>query len=103
PPSLVLARCLGRRPSSQSMSRGLSATRSPARVLILTASVGEGHDLPARTLAAQLLGEAPETDVVISDGLAPMGRFIEAVSASAPRVIFYRGQWIWDAAFWVVA
>ena len=75
----------------------------PARVLILTASVGEGHDLPARTLAAQLGAEAPDTDVVIRDGLAPMGRTIGAVSESAPRVVFYRGEWIWDAAFWLFA
>jgi UDP-N-acetylglucosamine:LPS N-acetylglucosamine transferase len=81
----------------------LIATRIPARVLILTASVGEGHDLPARTLAAQLRAEDPDTDVVVSDGLAPMGRVIGALSESAPRVIFYRGQWIWDAAFWVFA
>jgi processive 1,2-diacylglycerol beta-glucosyltransferase len=81
----------------------LSATRSPARVLILTASVGEGHDLPARTLAEQLRVEAPETDIVISDGLAPMGRVIRAFSETAPGVIFYRGQWIWDAAFSVFA
>lgn len=78
-------------------------TRSPARVLILTASVGEGHDLPARTLAAQLRAEASETDVKISDGLAPMGKVIRAVSESAPRVVFYRGQWLWDAAFWLSA
>lgn len=78
------------------------ATR-PVRVLILTASVGEGHDLPARTLAAQLRAEAPDTDIVISDGLAPMGRVIRVFSESAPGVIFYRGQWIWDAAFSVFA
>ncbi len=77
------------------------ATHRPARVLILTASVGEGHDLPARTLAAQLRVEAPETEVVISDSLVPMGRVVRAVSERAPRVVFYRGQWIWDAAFWL--
>ena len=44
------------------------------RVLILTASVGEGHDLPARTLAEQLRREAPGTEVVIEDGLRAMGK-----------------------------
>jgi UDP-N-acetylglucosamine:LPS N-acetylglucosamine transferase len=75
----------------------------PPRVLILTASVGEGHDLPARTLAEQLREEAPDVDVVTEDGLAAMGRAVVAVSESAPRVVFYRFDWLWDVGFWVFA
>jgi processive 1,2-diacylglycerol beta-glucosyltransferase len=71
--------------------------------LILSASVGEGHDLPARTLAAQLRTERPGVEVVIEDGLAPMGRFITAVSADAGRVVFFRFQWLWDLGFWFFA
>ena len=44
------------------------------RVPILTASVGEGHDLPARTLSDQLRAEDPSVDVVVEDGLRAMGR-----------------------------
>jgi UDP-N-acetylglucosamine:LPS N-acetylglucosamine transferase len=73
------------------------------RVLILTASVGEGHDLPARTLAAQLREEEPEVEIVVADGLAPMGRFVEAISADAGRVVFYRFQWVWDFGYWFFA
>jgi UDP-N-acetylglucosamine:LPS N-acetylglucosamine transferase len=75
----------------------------PPRVLILTASVGEGHDLPARTLADQLAEEAPDVEVVTEDGLAVMGRAVVAVSESAPRVVFYRFDWLWDVGFWVFA
>jgi processive 1,2-diacylglycerol beta-glucosyltransferase len=75
----------------------------PLRVLILTASVGEGHDLPARTLAAQLRAEQPGVEVVTADGLAPMGRFVTAISADAGRVVFFRFQWLWDLGFWVFA
>jgi UDP-N-acetylglucosamine:LPS N-acetylglucosamine transferase len=71
------------------------------RVLILTASVGEGHDLPARTLAAQLQAEAPGTEVVIEDGLVAMGRGFVLASERAAGVVFYRFQWVWDAAFWL--
>jgi UDP-N-acetylglucosamine:LPS N-acetylglucosamine transferase len=71
------------------------------RVLILTASVGEGHDLPARTLASQLLLEAPDTDVVIEDGLRAMGRVFVLVNERAPGVVFHRFRWLWDAAFLV--
>jgi UDP-N-acetylglucosamine:LPS N-acetylglucosamine transferase len=75
----------------------------PPRVLILTASVGEGHDLPARTLAEQLREEAPDVEVVTADGLAAMGRAVVAVSESAPKVVFYRFDWLWDVGFWVFA
>lgn len=73
------------------------------RVLILTASVGEGHDLPARTLAAQLRAERAETKVVIEDGLAAMGRLFVAINERAPRVIFYRLLWVFDLSFWLFA
>jgi UDP-N-acetylglucosamine:LPS N-acetylglucosamine transferase len=75
----------------------------PPRVLILTASVGEGHDLPARTLAAQLSAERPDVEVITKDGLAPMGRVITAISADAGRVFFFRFEWLWDLGFWVFA
>lgn len=75
----------------------------PPRILILTASVGEGHDLPARTLAAQLHNEEPLADVVIADGLAAMGRAVIAVSESAPQVVFFRFEWLWDVGFWTFA
>ncbi len=72
-------------------------------MLILTASVGEGHDLPARTLAAQLRAERPDVEVVTRDGLEPMGRVVTAISADAGRVVFFRFLWLWDLGFWVFA
>jgi UDP-N-acetylglucosamine:LPS N-acetylglucosamine transferase len=74
-----------------------------ARVLILTASVGAGHDRPAETLAAQLLAEEPGVEVMVENALAAMGRAVAAVSEGAARVVFYRFQWIWDLGFWVFA
>jgi processive 1,2-diacylglycerol beta-glucosyltransferase len=71
--------------------------------LILTASVGEGHDLPARTLAAQLRAERPEVDVITKDGLAPLGRVITAISDDAAHVAFLRFPWLWNLGFWVFA
>jgi len=73
------------------------------RVLILTASVGEGHDLPARTLAAQLASESPDAEIVTEDGLVPMGRFVTAISADSGRIVFFRLQWLWDVGFWFFA
>ncbi|HZT92244.1 MAG TPA: hypothetical protein VFA05_09410 [Gaiellaceae bacterium] len=72
-----------------------------ARVLVLTASVGEGHDLPARTLSDQLRAEAPDVEVVVEDGLRAMGRAFVLVNEQAPGVVFHRLQWLWDASFWL--
>lgn len=72
-----------------------------SRVLILTASVGEGHDLPARTLADQLRSEDPEVDVVVEDGLRAMGRGFVLINERAAGVVFFRFRWLWDAAFWL--
>ncbi len=71
------------------------------RVLILTASVGEGHDLPARTLAAQLREECPGVEVVTEDGLQVMGKAFVLVNERAPGVVFFRFRWLWDATFWL--
>lgn len=74
------------------------------RVLILSASVGEGHDRPAQTLAAQLRDEnRADVEIVIEDCLAAMGRSVRAVSEDAARLVFYRFQWVWDVGFWVFA
>ena len=73
------------------------------RVLIVTASVGEGHDLPARTLATQLGEECPDAEVIVEDCMAALGRVVAAVSKDAPRVIFYRVGWLWDLGFWFFA
>lgn len=75
----------------------------PRRVLILTASVGEGHDLPARLLAEQLRAELPTVDVVVEDCVPAMGRAVALVSEGAPGVVFYRFRWLWDVGFWFFA
>ena len=50
------------------------------RVLILTASVGEGHDLPARTLADRIACEVPGVRILYTSGYtdaAAEGPFIQ--------------------------
>jgi UDP-N-acetylglucosamine:LPS N-acetylglucosamine transferase len=32
-----------------------------------------------------------------------MGRIVAALSAGAPRIVFYRLQWLWDIGFWFFA
>jgi processive 1,2-diacylglycerol beta-glucosyltransferase len=71
------------------------------RILILTASVGAGHDQPAATLAAQLRDEHPGVEVITQDAVAAMGRAVGALSEDAATVVFYRFQWVWDVGFWL--
>ena len=40
------------------------------KILIFSASIGEGHDLPARVLARGIAAEDPAAEVEIVDGLA---------------------------------
>ena len=46
------------------------------RVLILTADIGEGHDLPARMINADLEKEVPGAEVKIDNGLEAMGKLL---------------------------
>jgi UDP-glucose 4-epimerase len=49
------------------------------KVLILTADIGEGHDLPARALDRELKAEHPGSEVEIVDGLRAMGRLVTSL------------------------
>jgi UDP-N-acetylglucosamine:LPS N-acetylglucosamine transferase len=80
----------------------LSPGRSP-RVLILTASVGAGHDLPAQTLADQLRSEDPGAVIVTKDALAAVGGIVKALSADAAEIFFFRFHVVWDVGFWLFA
>jgi UDP-N-acetylglucosamine:LPS N-acetylglucosamine transferase len=79
------------------------APKAPPRVLILTASVGAGHDEPAQTLAAQLRTEHPGAEIITKDALAAIGGIVKILSADAPGIVFYRFQVVWDVGFWFFA
>ena len=65
--------------------------------------MGEGHDAPARRLAAQLRAEQPDVVVEIEDCLGVMGKTVSAISEGAAKVVFFRFLWLWDVGFWVFA
>jgi processive 1,2-diacylglycerol beta-glucosyltransferase len=50
---------------------------APPRVLVLSASIGEGHDLPARVLVADLLERRPDAFAPIVDSLKVAGPLVE--------------------------
>jgi UDP-N-acetylglucosamine:LPS N-acetylglucosamine transferase len=75
--------------------------RAP-RILILSASIGEGHDLPARVLADDLRERAPAAEVSVVDGLRAVGGFVEwAIMSGSP----FHSKWgnrIFDLEFWLI-
>jgi UDP-N-acetylglucosamine:LPS N-acetylglucosamine transferase len=65
-------------------------------VLILTTDIGEGHDLPARQLAAALAEEWPGTEIRIVDGLEEMGPILSAVLKDNSRAAISAPPWLFD-------
>ncbi len=75
------------------------------RVLVLSASVGEGHDLPARVLAEGLRARDPAAEVEIADVLALVGGALRRVAEDSMRDTFGAGRmhWLFDAQYLLFA
>jgi UDP-glucose 4-epimerase len=74
----------------------------PPRVLVLTADIGEGHDLPARIIKADLEEEIPNVEVEIANGLDAMGKICASVLRSGSKVTFRWMPWLFDAQYWLI-
>jgi UDP-glucose 4-epimerase len=72
------------------------------KVLLLTADIGEGHDLPARIIKADLEEEVPTAKVEIANGLEAMGRLISAVVRGGSRFTFRWTPWLFDIQYWLI-
>lgn len=68
-------------------------------ILILTASIGEGHDLPARALAEGIAGEDPGAQVEIVDALAIVGGLVERIVLGSSRFDSVSGSRLFDLEF----
>ncbi len=78
-----------------------SEERAP-RVLVLTADIGEGHDLPARIIKADLEQEIPGAEVEIANGLEAMGRISSSVARDGSRFTFRWMPWLFDLQYWLI-
>jgi UDP-N-acetylglucosamine:LPS N-acetylglucosamine transferase len=74
---------------------------SPPRILIFSAAIGEGHDGPARQLAARIAELEPTAEVGIADFLAlsPLIRWFAIGGSSFHSAI---GSRIFDLVFWLI-
>lgn len=81
------------------------ATRSeerPPRVLVLTADIGEGHDLPARIIKSDVEEEIPGAEVEIVNTFDATGRIVSAIVRGGSRVTFRWMPWVFDVQYWLL-
>jgi UDP-glucose 4-epimerase len=80
-----------------------SAEGRPPRVLVLTADIGEGHDLPARIIKADIEAEIPDAEVEIANGLEAMGRVVSGIVRGGSRITFRWMPWLFDIQYWLIS
>jgi processive 1,2-diacylglycerol beta-glucosyltransferase len=78
--------------------QGLIPLPSP-RILIFSASIGEGHDLPARVLAEGISKEAPDAEVEIVDSLAVVGWLTRRLVMDTSRFHSKWGSRLFDLSY----
>jgi len=68
----------------------------PRHVLIISADIGEGHDLPARAVAREFKDEEPDAQVSIVNGLPAMGLFLTRLLRENSAFMFRWVPWWFD-------
>jgi UDP-glucose 4-epimerase len=84
------------------LSGATRAEERPPRVLVLSADIGEGHDLPARIIKADLEAEVPGVEVDIENGLEAMGKLSATVLRNGSKVTFRWMPWLFDIQYWLI-
>lgn len=73
------------------------------KVVIFSADIGAGHDLPARVLRDAIVDRRPDAEATIVDTLACAGPVARAVVRDGLEVILQRLPWLYDAEYWLIA
>src|SRR5579884_2162859 len=68
----------------------------PRQILIISADIGEGHDLPARAVAREFHDEDPDAQVSIVNGLPAMGAVLTRVLRENSAFMFRWIPWWFD-------
>jgi UDP-N-acetylglucosamine:LPS N-acetylglucosamine transferase len=77
----------------------LAPPRDEPRILILSAAIGAGHDLPAQVLRDGLLAARPGAHVEIRDVLTEAGGLLERLGAQEAPLRNRRLQWLFDLEY----
>jgi UDP-N-acetylglucosamine:LPS N-acetylglucosamine transferase len=73
------------------------------RVLIFTADIGEGHDLPARALRDAIVADRPDVEVTILDALDSAGPGARLLVRRGAEFLLARLPWLFNVQYWLVA
>jgi UDP-glucose 4-epimerase len=71
----------------------------PRKILIVSADIGEGHDLPARAIAREFKEEDPDAFVAVVNGLPAMGSLATAVLRDNSAFLFRWAPWMFDIQY----
>src|ERR1700733_1628203 len=72
------------------------AEAKPRQVLIISADIGEGHDLPARAVAREFKDEDPDAQISVVNGLPAMGPILTKVLRENSAFMFTFVPWLFD-------
>jgi UDP-glucose 4-epimerase len=75
------------------------AESGPRHVLIISADIGEGHDLPARAVAREFKDEDPDANIAIVNGLPAMGWFLTKLLRENSAFMFRWVPWLFDLQY----
>jgi processive 1,2-diacylglycerol beta-glucosyltransferase len=76
---------------------------SGPRILILTADIGAGHDLPAQLLAEGLAARVPDAEISVVDGIEAMGPIVQEIGRRSSEFVLERLPWLYDIEYWFIA
>ena len=68
----------------------------PRQVLIISADIGEGHDLPARAVAREFKDEDPDAQISVVNGLPAMGPVLTKTLRENSQFMFQWLPWLFD-------
>jgi UDP-glucose 4-epimerase len=68
-------------------------------VLVISADIGEGHDLPARAVAREFRERDPDSQVSVVNGLPAMGRVLTAMLRGNSAFLFTYLPWVFDLQY----
>lgn len=73
------------------------------RVLVLSAAIGEGHDLPARILAGELEAHDPGADAWVVDGFTVLGRPLSSLAEKGSSFESRFGNVLFDLEYRLIS
>ncbi|HET9073443.1 MAG TPA: NAD-dependent epimerase/dehydratase family protein [Solirubrobacteraceae bacterium] len=93
-PALALAA-----PAETDAGPGAATLPEAPKVLVLTADIGAGHDLPAAAVAREFLAESPGAQITVVNSLVLMGRFLTHALRENSAFMFRWMPWLFDLQY----